>query len=58
MKAWERFKSVFSLRCPEHLARFYLNKYQIRTIGKLWDTLLPKLMSREVRVQYKMDMVA
>ena len=58
MKGWEMFKSVFSVSCYECLARFYLKKHQIRTIEKLWDTLLPKLMSSEVRVQYNMDLVA
>ena len=29
------------------------NKSQIRTLGKIRDTLLPKLMSGEVRVEYE-----
>jgi hypothetical protein len=53
MKVRERFKSVFSESCHGYLARFYLNKYQIRTSGKLGDMLLPKLMSGEVKVEYK-----
>lgn len=55
MKAWEMVKLVFSERCYGYLARFYLNKYQIRTSGKLRDTLLPKLMSGEVRVKYNKE---
>ena len=53
MIAWEMFKSVFSESCPEHLARPHLNKYQIHTLDKLRDTLLPKLMGGEVRVEYE-----
>ena len=51
MKAWEMFKSVFSVSCPEHLTRPDYDKYQIRTIEKLRDTLLPKLISGDVRVE-------
>ena len=29
-----------------------INSKQIRTLKKLWDTLLPKLMSGQVRIQY------
>ena len=31
------------------------NLYQIRTLEKIRDTLLPKLMSGEVRVKYEHD---
>ena len=55
MKAWEMFKSVFSESYPEHLARFYFNKYQICTLGKLRDKLLLKLMSGEVRMEYNKE---
>lgn len=55
MKVWEMFKSVFSESCTEYLARFYLNKYQIHTIGKMWDTLFTKLMSGEVRMEYNKE---
>ena len=48
MKAGDMFKSVFSESCSECLARFYLNKCQIHTIGKLEGMLLPKLMSGAV----------
>ena len=52
MKAWEMFKSVFSESCPQHLARPHLNKYQIHTIEKLRDTLLPKLIRVAVRDEW------
>jgi len=29
------------------------NSFQIRTLEKLWDTLLPKLMSGEVRCSWR-----
>jgi len=38
--------------------RIYLNQTQIRTLEKLRDTLLPKLMSGEVRVKYEEEEVA
>ena len=55
MNAREMFKSVFTESCTEYLARFYLNKYQIHTIGKMWDTVFTKLMSREVRMEYNKE---
>jgi len=38
--------------------RIYLNQTQIRTLEKLRDTLLPKLMSGEVRVKYEEEEMA
>ena len=50
MKAGDMFKLVFSESCPEHLARFYFNKYQIRTIGNWWGMLLPKVMRKVMKI--------
>ncbi len=36
----------------DHFNKIRTNSYQIRTLQSLRDTLLPKLMSGEVRVQY------
>ena len=38
--------------------RIYLNQTQIHTLEKLRDTLLPKLMSGEVRVEYEEEEMA
>jgi type I restriction enzyme S subunit len=35
-----------------YFEKMFLNKSQIQTFEKLRDTLLPKLMSGEVRVEY------
>ncbi len=35
-----------------YFEKMFLNKSQIRTLEKIRDTLLPKLMSGEVRVKY------
>ncbi len=37
----------------KQFSRIFLNQKQIQTLEKLRDTLLPKLMSGEVRVQFK-----
>ncbi|MFV5369726.1 restriction endonuclease subunit S [Acinetobacter junii] len=38
--------------------KMYANEKQVRSLSKLRDTLLPKLMSGEVRVQYQTEQVA
>ena len=40
----------FEKSISSYFQKMFMNKYQIRTIEKLRDTLLPKLMSGEVRV--------
>ena len=42
---------LFSSKSNPIIKRILCNKMQIRTLEKLRDTLLPKLMSREVRVK-------
>ncbi|HBU06291.1 MAG TPA: restriction endonuclease subunit S, partial [Nitrospiraceae bacterium] len=34
-----------------YFEKIYANQLQIRTLSRLRDTLLPKLMSRELKVQ-------
>jgi len=41
----------------DYYDRISINNNQIRTLEKLRDTLLPKLMSGEVRVQYDKELV-
>jgi len=41
----------FDIQCMSYWDKVYKNKTQIRTLEKLRDTLLPKLMSGDVRVQ-------
>ena len=43
---------AFSELATPNLIKVMSNKSQIRTLEKLRDTLLPKLMSGEVRVEY------
>ncbi|WP_312324999.1 restriction endonuclease subunit S, partial [Acinetobacter schindleri] len=38
--------------------KMYANEQQARSLAQLRDTLLPKLMSGEVRVQYQTEEVA
>lgn len=40
----------FNTACNPLIEKFLFNRKQIRTLEKLRDTLLPKLMSGEVRV--------
>ena len=49
MKRIEQFDAVVS----ELISKMHKNQKQIRTLEKLRDTLLPKLMSGEVRVELK-----
>jgi len=42
----------------QQFAKIFQNQRQIQTLEKLRDTLLPKLMSGEVRVQYQTEEVA
>ena len=60
------FNSTFSLKNKDQIFDFhqrvgillkktFLNKEQIQTLENLRDTLLPKLMSGEVRVRYGQD---
>ncbi|AFN74527.1 hypothetical protein MROS_1290 [Melioribacter roseus P3M-2] len=44
--------SEFSKKIKPYMDRMSKNKLQIRTLEKLRDTLLPMLMSGEVRVKY------
>lgn len=44
---------AFNLITSDHLKKVSTNMKQIRTLEKLRDTLLPKLMSGEVRVEYE-----
>jgi len=44
--------SEFNKFTSDYFSKIYLNSSQIRILGKLRDTLLPKLMSGEVRVAY------
>lgn len=43
----------FSIEITPVLKRVHTNKIQIKTLEKLRDTLLPKLMSGEVRLDYE-----
>jgi len=47
MKRIEEFDAVVS----ELISKVHKNQNQIRTLEKLRDTLLPKLMSGEVRIE-------
>ncbi len=42
----------FHIKIEPIFDKIYKNQQQIRTLEKLRDTLLPKLMSGEVRVKY------
>jgi len=42
----------FDIQCMPYWDKVYKNKTQVHTLEKLHDTLLPKLMSGEVRVEY------
>lgn len=42
----------------QNFAKIFANTKQIQTLENLRDTLLPKLMSGEVRVQYQTQEVA
>ena len=48
----------FNDRCIKWFSKIKLNTKQIQTLENLRDTLLPKLMSGEVRVQYQTEEVA
>jgi type I restriction enzyme S subunit len=48
----------FNDRCINWFSKIKLNTKQIQTLENLRDTLLPKLMSGEVRVQYQTEEVA
>lgn len=48
----------FHLIAESHWKKINTNLEQIQTLEKLRDTLLPKLMSGEVRVQYQTEQVA
>ena len=50
LNGFNQFTSTFMDKLRE-------NTKQIRTLEKLRDTLLPKLMSGEVRVQYDKELV-
>lgn len=41
----------FNIICQKYIDKIEKNQQQIRTLEKLRDTLLPKLMSGEVRVR-------
>jgi len=43
----------FEQSVSQYFKKMFLNKSQIRTLEKLRDTLLPKIMSGEVRVEYE-----
>ena len=49
---------VFHIYCTDWFNKIKLNAKQIHTLENLRDTLLPKLMSGEVRVQYQTEEVA
>ena len=45
----------FEIEASAYFSKINNNQSQIRTLEKLRDTLLPKLMSGEVRVEYEMN---
>lgn len=49
---------VFHIYCTDWFNKIKLNAKQIQTLENLRDTLLPKLMSGEVSVQYQTEEVA
>lgn len=49
---------IFNNEVAPLFEKIKLNMYQIRTLEKLRDTLLPKLMSGEVRVKYEEEEMA
>ena len=57
-----KIDDLFLKQCGEHVQIYYEkvkeNLGQIQTLEKLRDSLLPKLMSGEVRVQYQIEEVA
>lgn len=57
-----KFDNSFLIQCGEQVQIYYEkvkeNLGQIQTLEQLRDTLLPKLMSGEVRVQYQTEQVA
>ena len=48
----------FELQAKDIFGKIQTNTKQIQTLENLRDTLLPKLMSGEVRVQYQTEEVA
>ena len=51
----ERMKQEGQVLGNNYLDRISINSNQIRTLEKLRDTLLPKLMGGEVRIQYRQE---
>ena len=49
---------IFNAKVDNWFKKIHANTKQIQTLEKLRDTLLPKLMSGEVRVQYQTEQVA
>ncbi|MDO8727989.1 MAG: restriction endonuclease subunit S [Candidatus Methanoperedens sp.] len=45
----------FDIQVNSYFQKIRINQKQIRTLEKLRDTLLPKLMGGEVRVEYEVD---
>jgi hypothetical protein len=43
----------FTIKAKDLLEKQYKNQKQIKTLENIRDTLLPKLMSGEVRVKYE-----
>ena len=54
----QKVLQVFTEQVSAYFAKKSVNSSQIQTLEKLRDTLLPKLMSGEVRVQYQTEEVA
>ena len=48
----------FNILAKQWFAKIRVNAKQIQTLEQLRDTLLPKLMSGEVRVQYQTEEIA
>jgi type I restriction enzyme S subunit len=49
---------IFNAKVDNWFKKIHANTKQIQTLENLRDTLLPKLMSGEVRVQYQTEEVA
>mgnify|MGYP003610487165 CR=1 FL=1 len=49
---------IMSVQFEHLMSKLIINLKQIQTLENLRDTLLPKLMSGEVRVQYQTEEVA
>ncbi|MFW2054543.1 hypothetical protein [Acinetobacter baumannii] len=54
----EKLVNEYEEIAQDWMLKVKANKHQIQTLEQLRDTLLPKLMSGEVRVQYQTEEVA